>query len=144
MSRLHHKCLVNCHDFEVLLDKQVLHPVLAYLACLSVCYELVGIESYGEVQIIVNHYLEGFSLSALALVLIDGLSIEMSFRAEAVSVDASVLFVLFKELRCKFLVELCRDVAQCVFQREHYFLVVKHLSAVRCSSYSCLKFRFLG
>ena len=48
MSAFHHERLLVGHDFQVLLDEAVLHPVLAYLASFSVCHQFVRIEGNVE------------------------------------------------------------------------------------------------
>ena len=143
MARLHYERLVLRDDFEIFLYKEVLHPVLADLPSLSVGDELVWIERHVEVEVVVDHYLEGFAFDALALVFVDGLAVELSFRTEAVAVDASVLLIFFEELGGEFFVVLLGDVAQSVLEREDYFFIVEYLSSVRSPSYAGLEFRHL-
>ena len=143
MARLHYERLVLRDDFKIFFDEEVLHPVLADLPGLSVGDELVRIERHVEVEVVVDHYLEGFAFDALALIFVDGFAVELSFRTEAVAVDASVLLVFLEELGGELFVVLLGDVAQRVLEREDDFLVVEDLSPVGSPSYSGLKFRHL-
>ena len=76
--------LLVSHDLQVLLDQAVLHPVLADLAGLTVGDQLIGIQSDIEVQVVVDHHLEGLALGALALVLLDGLAVDAALGTVAV------------------------------------------------------------
>ena len=107
-----HQGLLVGHDLQVLLDKAVLHPVLADLAGLAVGDQLVGVEGDVEVQVVVDHHLEGLGLGAVALVLLDGLAVELAGGAEAVAVDAAVLLQLLGELLGHLGVMVGIDVAQ--------------------------------
>ena len=69
--------LVVGEDLEVLLDQAVLHPVLADLAGLAVGGQLIGVEGDVEVEVVVDHDLDGPALDAGALVLVDGLAVEL-------------------------------------------------------------------
>ena len=143
MTRLNDERLVRRDDFEILFNKEVLHPVLADLPGLSVGDELVGIERHVEVEVVVNHYLEGLAFDALALIFVDGLAVEFSFRTEAIAVDTSVLLIFLQEFRRELFVVLLRNVAQRILERKHDFLIVENLSPVRSPSYAGLKFRHL-
>ena len=72
VARLDDEGRVLVDDLEVLLDEAVLHPVLADLPGLAVGDELVGVEGDVEVEVVVDHHLEGPALDAAAPVLVDG------------------------------------------------------------------------
>ena len=141
MSRLHDERLVLRHDLEILFDQLVLHPVLADLSRLAVGDEFVWIERHLKVKVVVDHHLEGPALDALALVLADRLSVELSLRTEAVAVDASVFLILLKELGGDLFMVLLGDIAERVLKGKYHLFFVKYLSAVRRSSYSRLELR---
>ena len=93
-----HQGLLVGEGLQIFLDEAILHPVLADLAGLAVGGELVGVQSHVEVQVVVDHDLDGPALDAVALVFVDGLSVELAGGAEAVAVDAAVLLQLLGEL----------------------------------------------
>ena len=102
------------HDLQVLLDQAILHPVLADLTGLAVGDQLVGIQSDLEVQVVVDHDLEGLSLGAVALVLLDGLAVQLALGTEAVAIDTAMLLQLLSELLGHLLVMVGMDVTQSV------------------------------
>ena len=110
-----HQGLLIGHLFQVFLDEPVLHPVLADLPGLAIGDQLVGIEGHVKVQVVVDHDLNGSAFHALALVLVDGLAGELALRAEAVSVDSSLLLQLLRKFLCHLRVMVRVDVAQGVF-----------------------------
>ena len=87
VSGLHYKSLVLGDDLQVLLDKEVLHPVLADLAGLAIGHQFIGVEGHREVEVVVDHDLHGPALDAFALVGVDGEAVEGAFGPEAVAVD---------------------------------------------------------
>ena len=93
-----HQGLLVGQGFQVLLDEAILHPVLADLAGLTVGGELVGVERHVEVQVVVDHDLDSLALDAVALILVDGLAVELAGGTEAVAVDAAVFLQLLSEL----------------------------------------------
>ena len=97
---------------QILLDEPVLHPVLADLAGLAVGHQLIGIQRHVEVQVVVDHHLDSPALDALALVLADGLAVDLALGAEAIAVDAAVLRQLLSELLGHLCVVIGVDVAQ--------------------------------
>ena len=120
MSAHHDQGLFVGHDFQIFFDQSVLHPVLADLSCLAVGDEFVGIEGHLEIQVVVNHDLEGFCFDDLAGVFFDRLPVEFAFRAEAITVNAAVLFELFGKFFCHLFVMVGMDIAQGVFYRERF------------------------
>ena len=107
-----HQGLLVGHHLQVLLDEAILHPVLADLSGLPVGHQLIGVEGHVEVQVVVDHHLEGPGLHAVSPVLVDGPAPDPPLRAEAVAVDPAVLGQLPGKLRRHLLVVLGRDVAQ--------------------------------
>ena len=97
---------------QVLLDEAVLHPVLAHLTGLTVGHQLVGVQGDVKVQVVVDHHLDGAALDAGALVLVDGLAVQLPLGAEPVAVDAPVLLQLLSKLLGHLLVMVGVDVAQ--------------------------------
>ena len=140
MARLHHQRLILRHYFKVFLDEPVLHPVLAYLTCLSVCDQLIRIQRHVEVKVVLYHDLERFSLQAPALVFFDRFAVKLAFRTETVPVYATVFLVFLEKFRRYFLMVFLRDVAQRIFQRKDRLLFIQYLSAVGSPSYARLKF----
>ena len=101
VSALDNECLVLRQHFEILLDKTVLHPVLAYLSRLTVCDKLVRIEGNIKTKIIVNHYLECFAFDAIPLIRIDRFCLKVALWTVSVAIDAPACAKLFHELRGK-------------------------------------------
>jgi len=118
MSGLEDQGLVGGEDFKVFLDEEVLHPVLADLPRLAVCDELIGIQGNIEVQVVVDHDLNGAAFDAVSPILVDGLSVQGARRTEAVAVNAAVLFQLLREFPRHLFVIPGMDVAQRVFYRQ--------------------------
>ena len=86
-----HQGLLVGEGLEVLFQQPVLHPVLAHLAGFPVGHQLVGVKSHVEVQVIVDHHLEGLALDAVARIFADGFAVNFPRRAEPVAVDPAVL-----------------------------------------------------
>ena len=60
-----------------------MHPVLAYLSGFAVCDQFVGVQGNIETQVVVNHYLEGFSLYAFPFVFVNRFGFQISLRPVA-------------------------------------------------------------
>ena len=97
---------------KILLDETVLHPVLADLTGLAVGDQLVGIERNVKVKVVVDHDLNGTTLDALALVLVNGVTVQLALGTEAVAVDAAVLFQLPGKFLRHLSVMVGMDIAQ--------------------------------
>ena len=132
MATLHDQGLVLCQFLQVHFEEAILHPVLADLARLAVGHQLVGIEGYVESQVVVYHHLESLSLDALAFVLVDGFRLEVSFRAEAVAVDAAPGAEFLKEFGCQLFVQFVGDVAQGVLQGRGSLRGIEGIATVGC------------
>jgi len=130
VSRLHHQRLLPGEHLQVALDEAVLHPILADLAGLAVGHQLVRVEGHIEVQVVVDHHLEGLPLEAASLVLVDGSPPDPARGAEAVAVDAAARLQLVEELRGQRRMPLGRHVAERVLQGEDGFAPVQGVSAV--------------
>ena len=129
---------------KVLLDEAVLHPVLADLAGLTVGDELIGIQSDVEVEVVVDHDLNGAAFDALALVLVDGLAVELALGTEAIAVDAAVLLELGGELLGHLLVMVGVDVAQSVLDGERLIGLGQVGFAAGCAAIAGFHLRVLG
>ena len=112
VTRHDHQGLLVGHDLQILLDQAVLHPVLANLAGLTVGHQLVGVQSHIKVQGVVDHDLEGLGLGAVALVLLDGLAVQLAGGAETVAVNPAMLLQLLGKLLGHLLVVIRMDVTQ--------------------------------
>ena len=110
----HDQSLLVGHDLQILLDQAILHPVLADLTGLAVGDQLIGIQSDVEVQVVVDHDLDGAALDADALVLVDGLAVQLALGTEAVAIDTAVLLQLLSKLLGHLLVMVGVDVTQSV------------------------------
>ena len=93
---------------------------MAYLTGFAVSYQFIGVEGYGEVEVIVYHNLECATFDTRALVLVDGLTVKLSVRSETIAVYPAVLHKLIHKLRSELFVILLRYVAECVFKRKLY------------------------
>ena len=129
---------------EVLLDQTVLHPVLADLAGLTVGDELIGIESDIEVEVVVDHDLNGLALDALALVFVDGLAVELALGTEAVAIDTAVLFELLRKLLGHLLMMVGVDVTQGVLDGERLIGLGQVGFAAGCATVALFELRILG
>ena len=109
-----HQSLLIGHDLQILLDQAVLHPVLANLTGLTVGHQLIGVQSHIKVQVVVDHDLEGLGLGAVALVLLDGLAVQLAGGAETVAVNPAMLLQLLGKLLSHLLVVIRMDVTQSV------------------------------
>ena len=117
--------------FQILLDQAVLHPVLADLAGLAVGHQLVGVQRHVEVQVVVDHDLDGPALDAIAFIFVNGFAVQLALRAEAVAVDPAAGHKLFHEFRRELLVEPFRNVAQRVLERDLHVVLGKYGIAPR-------------
>ena len=117
--------------FQVPFDEEVLHPVLTHLPRLAVGDQLVGVERHVEVQVVVDHHLEGAPLRRAPPVLADGFAPQFALGAEAVAVDAAPGAQLLQKLRRKLPMKALRDVAQRVGQGQHRLLLVQGVPPVR-------------
>ncbi len=107
-----HQRLLVGQLLQILLDEAVLHPVLADLAGLAVGHQLVRVQRHVEVQVVVDHHLDGAAFDALALVLVNGLAVQLALRTETVAVDAAVLLELLGKLPGHLGVMVRMDIAQ--------------------------------
>ena len=128
---------------EVLLDQAVLHPVLADLTGLTVGDELIGIQSDIEVEVVVDHDLNGLALDALALVLVDGLAIELALGTEAVAIDTAVLFELLRKLLGHLLMMVGVDVTQSILDGERLIGLGQVGFAAGCATVALFELRIL-
>ena len=128
---------------EVLLDQTVLHPVLADLTGLTVGDELIGIQSDVEVEVVVDHDLNGLALDALALVLVDGLAVELALGTEAVAIDTAVLFELLRKLLGHLLMMVGVDVTQGVLDGERLIGLAQVGFAAGCATVALFELRVL-
>ena len=108
------------HYFQIFFDETVLHPVLANLTGLAVGNQLVWIESYVEVQVVVDHNLASFTFDAVAFVFVDWFAVERALWTEAVTVDTAGFFQLFSKFFCHLFVMVRVDVTQSVFDRQNF------------------------
>ena len=112
MPRLDDQRRVALDLLEIALDEAVLHPVLADLAGLAVGDELVGVEGDLEVEVVVDHHLEGSALDALAFVLAYRPAADRARGPEAIAVDPPSRPKLGEELGRHLLLPFGLDVAQ--------------------------------
>ena len=117
MSAFNDQCLFLCQDFKILLDKTVLHPVLANLSRLTVRHQLVRIKGYVETQIIVYHHLKGSSLNAFSLIFINRFRFKVALRTITISVNPSTRTKFFHELGSKGFMQFFRNITQGILQR---------------------------
>ena len=131
VSRFNDERLIRSQHFKIFFYQKILHPVLTDLPRLAVGNELIGVECDVKVEVVVDHYLKGLSLYAIALILVNRLAVELSGGAEAIAVNASASPQLCKEFGGDLRVIFLRDVAQRVLQREHRLLFIQSVNAVR-------------
>ena len=62
---------------------------MTYATGFTIGNEFIRIEGYGEVQVIVNHNLEGFTFYTFAFIFINWFAVQITFRAEAVTVNTT-------------------------------------------------------
>ncbi len=139
MARRHHEGLMLGHLGQVLLDEEVLHPVLADLARLAVGDELVGVKGHVEVQVVVDHDLHPLGLQDAAGVLVDGFPEDSALGAEAVAVDAPPGEEFVQKLECQLFVEAFRDIAQGVLEGRLRVLAGEPIAAARCAADALLE-----
>ena len=84
------------------------------LTGLPVGSQLIGIQGYIEIQVVVNHDLESFSFGAFSLVFVNGFSFNRTLGTEAVAVDAASLFQFFGKFFCHLLMILFRNIPESV------------------------------
>ena len=118
MAGHNHQGLLVGQYLQILLDQTVLHPVLANLAGLAVGDQLIRVQGDLEVQVVVDHDLERLALNAVALVLVDGLAVQLALGTEPVAIDTAVLLQLLGELLRHLLVMVGMDVTQRVLDRQ--------------------------
>ena len=144
ISGLYDQRLLLRQFLQIFLDQPVLKPVLADGSSLAVGDQLIGIQSHLEIQIVIDHDLEGLPGQTLSLIFIDGLSVDSAFRTITVRIYTAVCCQFFHELRRQLLVQLFRHITQSVLQRDFRLRLSKPESPVRRSPDSLLKFRIIG
>ena len=115
-----------------------------HLACLAVCYKFVGVECNVETEVVVNHYLESLAFEAFALVLVDGLGLDVAFGTPAVGVDAAARAQFLEKFGSHFFVEFLGNITQGVFEGGDGFFRGKGEAAVGGTAYSFDEGRHLG
>ena len=118
MTGFHDQSLIRCDVFQVFLDQQVLHPVVAYTAGFTVGDQFVWIQGHFEVQVVVDHHLEGLAFGAFPFVFVNGFPVDPAFRTEPIAIDPAPGGQLFQEFRDQFFVVFFRDVPQSVLQSD--------------------------
>ncbi len=118
MAGGHNQRLVARQELQVALDQPILQPVLADLPGFPVGGQLIWVEGDVEIEVVVDHHLEGFAFEATPLVLVDGLSLDVALGAKAVGVDSPGGDEFLQELRGQYPVPLFRDIAEGVFEGE--------------------------
>ena len=131
-----HQGLILFHDLKVALDQAILHPILADLAGLAVCHELVGIERDIEIEVIVDHHLHGPPFEGQALVSIDGSAPDTTGWAVAIAVDSPHRAKLVDELGCNNRVVLFWDVSERVPHSQNGVAAVEVTAAARCAAHT--------
>ena len=111
MSRFNYQGLIFCKFFEIFLDKSVLKPVLTYLSCFTVGYQLIRIKGNFEIKVVIHHYLECFACQAFALIFVDRLAVDSAFRSVSVSINSAAGRKLFHEFRSQLFVKLFRYIS---------------------------------
>ncbi len=117
MAGLHHQGLVLGQDLEISLDQTILHPVLADPAGFPVGHQFIGIQGHIEIQVVVDHDLEGLPGQAVACILLQGFGPDRSRGAKAVAVDPAPGSEFLEQFRGHGLVQGCGDIAQRVAER---------------------------
>ena len=144
MSGLNDQCLLRSKFFEILLDQEVLHPVLTNLAGFTISNKFIGIQRDIKTEIVVNHHLEGFSFKAISFVLVNWLCFQIALRTETVSVYAAARTQLFQKFGCQSLMHLFGHIAQRILKRQNGFLRSQGITAVRGAADAFLKFGIFG
>ena len=144
MSGFHDQGLLICHDLKILLDQSVLKPVLADLSGLTVGYQLIRIQSYFEVQVVVDHDLKSLARQAVALVLVDWFAIEAAFRTISVSIDSAVGLQFFHEFRRQCLMQFFRNIPESVLQSDLCLCLGQTEASVRRTPDAFLELRIFG
>ena len=74
---------------QILLNKLVLHPVLANLTGFPIGYELIWVQGDIKVQIVIDHDLKRPAFDTVALIPVDGLALDGAGRPEAIAIDSA-------------------------------------------------------
>ncbi len=111
MAALHHQRLILSHQLQIFFNQPVLHPVLAHLPSLTVCNQLIGVESDVEGKVVIDHRLKCFPFQTVSIILIDRLRPQVTSGAKAVAVYPSTCFQLIQELGCHPTVQLSGNVS---------------------------------
>ena len=141
MSALDNESLVIVQLFQIFLYKTILKPVLTYLTCFAISYQLIGIESYVETEVIVNHHLECFALQTVTFVLVYGFCLQVALRTETICIDTASCAQFLKEFGSEGIMKFFRHIAQSILQSEYRFFGGKSITAVGSAAYSFLEFR---
>ncbi len=115
MTGFNNECLFVGHLFEIFLNKVILEPVLANLACLAISDQFVGIKGDVEAEIVVDHNLESFSCEAFPFIFINRLGFEVACRAPAVGIYSASCAKLFQEFRSNLLMKFFRKISEGIF-----------------------------
>ena len=97
VSALNNQRLVARQQLQVLLDKTVLHPVLAHLPGLAIRHQFVRIKGDVETQVVVYHHLKSLPFYASALVFVYRTSLEVALWTVTVAVNAPAGTEFFHE-----------------------------------------------
>ena len=132
MTRVHHQCLLVCHLAEILHHKSILRPVLEHGTVASVGNQFVWMLRYCLIQVVLYHHHDSGSLLAFVWIFVNGTSVHIIRRTEAIHIDTSISLQLVQKLWCQGGMKLLWEVTQCVAQCQLLFFWCKNVFSLRC------------
>ena len=78
--------------------------------------QFIRIQCHFEIEVVVDHHLEGLAFGAFPFIFVDGLAIDTAFRTETVSINTAARGQFFQEFRDQFLMVFFRDITKCILQ----------------------------
>jgi len=119
-----------------------LHPVLAHLPSLSVCYQLIRIECYIKIQIVIDHNLESLAFYTLTSIAVNGVSTDLSVRSEPVCIDTACCEELIQKFGGKFFMPLLWNISKGILQCKYSIFSAESSLSLRCAPDSLCKRRY--
>ncbi len=141
MSTVYYQCLLLGQLFQIMLYQAILHPVLAYLSCFAIGYQLVRIERYIKTEVVVYHHLKSFAFYTITFVFIYWFRMYITLGTIAITIYFAACTQLFQKLWSKLCMQIFGNVSQGVFQRNICLLRRQPETTVGCTSHSFCKFR---
>jgi hypothetical protein len=109
---------------------------LTNLSSLTIGNQLIGIERYVEVEVVVDHYLQSFARQTVSSVFVNRLCFDVSRGTISIPVDFAPSDQFNQKFRGKPFMEWLRDIAQCILKRNFGLFAREPETTIRCPPYT--------